>query len=44
MFNDSLALRKLEGVLVRLVSHPAHQTVISTAERDGTAFYACAQG
>lgn len=34
----ALARRKLEGVLVRLVSQPAHKTVIDTTRRDGTAF------
>lgn len=36
--NGGLARRKLDGVLVRLVSQPAHQTVIGTVTRDGTAF------
>lgn len=38
VFDNDLARRKLDGVLVRLVSKPAHETVMQTVRRDGTAF------
>ncbi|WP_165242117.1 hypothetical protein [Corynebacterium lizhenjunii] len=38
VFDAVVARRKLDGVLVRLVGAPAHETVVVNARRDGRAF------